>query len=228
MGMELYHRSMLTQFQSPFGACMKRRPLALHRRMEVVDTPGAHSNVTPTQYEDSFVVDDDEEEEEEEEEDEFVGRDCRQGPTKKKTTILPSKKKTTTKRKPTSKADTTRHKKTKEGNTKPMQRRGAVLQLSASSESREQGDDNDDDQEEEEDDAHRGHNAHRGGDDEGWPTGLTLEHEDVCRECGREDDRELLLCDGCPVAVHLRCVGLWKVPKGIVGVFVCFVYGVVC
>lgn len=192
MGMELYHRSMLSQFQSPFGN-PKRVPLALHRRAEVVDTPGAHSNVTPTQYEDSFVVDDDDEEEEDEdEEDEDEEEEEKEAEEKKRRR----------KHQKQLKAEDTcvkAHSKRRGAAKKPT-RRGAVLQLSASSESRED---------------------HGGGEDEGdpaeeegGPTGLTLEHEDVCRECGREDGRDLLCCDGCPAAVHLRCVGLWKVPKG--------------
>lgn len=118
MGMELYHRSLLTPFRSP---TMPRPP----PRRQVVDTPGAHEGVTPTQYDGSFVVDD---------EDQGTAGEGERG------------------------------------------------RLAASSES------------------------------EGEGAGCTLEHEERCRECGRDGD--LLLCDGCPAAVHLRCVGLWKAPKG--------------
>jgi hypothetical protein len=37
-------------------------------------------------------------------------------------------------------------------------------------------------------------------------------HEDVCGVCGAEG--ELLLCEGCPLAFHLGCVGLRRVPTG--------------
>lgn len=38
------------------------------------------------------------------------------------------------------------------------------------------------------------------------------EHSDACAVCG--DRGELMLCDGCPRAVHLRCTGLEAVPPG--------------
>eukprot|EP00854_Cymbomonas_tetramitiformis_P004931 gene4931-6014_t len=38
------------------------------------------------------------------------------------------------------------------------------------------------------------------------------EHYDECGVCGKEG--ELLLCDNCPVAVHVWCVGLRQVPEG--------------
>lgn len=129
MGMELYHRSLLTPFRSPAAAGGPTRP-----RRHVVDTPGAHDGVTPTQYDASFVVDDGDEE----------------GGT------------------------------AGAGTTGRGGRTGGPL--AASSES------------------------------EGEGAGCTLEHEERCRQCGRDGD--LLLCDGCPAAVHLRCVGLWRPPQG--------------
>lgn len=127
--MELYHRSLLTPYRSPMPAVAPIRP-----RRQVVDTPGAHDRVTPTQYDTSFVVDEEEEE----------------GGT---------------------------------GAThQPGTRRRRQGHLAASSESEWEG-----------------------------VEGATLHHEEQCRQCGRGGD--LLLCDGCPAAVHMRCVGLWKVPQ---------------
>lgn len=37
-------------------------------------------------------------------------------------------------------------------------------------------------------------------------------HEDACHACGEAG--ELLMCDGCPKAFHLECVGLAAVPAG--------------
>jgi hypothetical protein len=37
-------------------------------------------------------------------------------------------------------------------------------------------------------------------------------NEDECAACG--DGGELLLCDGCPAAFHLFCVGLAAAPEG--------------
>lgn len=131
--MEIYHRSLLTPFRSPAPLLGGPRP----PRRQVVDTPGAHQGVTPTQYDASFVVDDEEE----------AGGTPGVGTT----------------------------------DAQCQARAGG--QLAASSES-------------------EGEAA----------AGCTLEHEEQCRQCGRDGD--LLLCDGCPAAVHLRCVGLWRVPKG--------------
>jgi hypothetical protein len=41
--------------------------------------------------------------------------------------------------------------------------------------------------------------------------GRDYHHQDMCNECW--DGGELLVCDICPMAFHLGCIGLTKVPK---------------
>ena len=40
------------------------------------------------------------------------------------------------------------------------------------------------------------------------------ENDDMCAVCGQ--DGELLLCDGCPRAFHMACVGLQSLPQGMI------------
>jgi hypothetical protein len=42
--------------------------------------------------------------------------------------------------------------------------------------------------------------------------GRDYEHQDVCQECW--DGGDLLVCDLCPMAFHLECLGLAKLPSG--------------
>lgn len=48
--------------------------------------------------------------------------------------------------------------------------------------------------------------------EEGEEEGEGDEEEEVCGVCGKVG--ELMLCDGCDVGVHPRCVGLARVPAG--------------
>ena len=40
------------------------------------------------------------------------------------------------------------------------------------------------------------------------------QHDDHCTVCHRDDGQDMLLCDGCPKAFHLTCLGLTAVPDG--------------
>jgi len=37
-------------------------------------------------------------------------------------------------------------------------------------------------------------------------------NETICRKCGFPGD--LILCDGCPAAFHLTCLGMFLIPDG--------------
>jgi hypothetical protein len=43
--------------------------------------------------------------------------------------------------------------------------------------------------------------------------GRDFEHQDMCNECW--DGGDLLVCDMCPMAFHLDCIGLKCMPKGL-------------
>ena len=40
------------------------------------------------------------------------------------------------------------------------------------------------------------------------------QHDDHCTVCHKDDDQDMLLCDRCPKAFHLTCLGLTAVPDG--------------
>lgn len=40
------------------------------------------------------------------------------------------------------------------------------------------------------------------------------QHDDHCAVCHKNDHQDMLLCDGCPKAFHLSCLGLEIVPEG--------------
>ena len=42
--------------------------------------------------------------------------------------------------------------------------------------------------------------------------GRDFEHQDMCNECW--DGGDLIVCDMCPMAFHLDCIGLKCMPKG--------------
>ena len=42
--------------------------------------------------------------------------------------------------------------------------------------------------------------------------GRDFEHQDICNECW--DGGEMIVCDMCPMAFHLACIGLKCMPKG--------------
>lgn len=40
------------------------------------------------------------------------------------------------------------------------------------------------------------------------------QHDEACAMCHKDDDHDMLLCDGCPKVFHLTCLGLRSVPPG--------------
>lgn len=40
------------------------------------------------------------------------------------------------------------------------------------------------------------------------------QHDEHCAICHKDDNEDMLLCDGCPKAFHLACLGLQAVPDG--------------
>ena len=38
------------------------------------------------------------------------------------------------------------------------------------------------------------------------------QHDEACAICHKADDMDMLLCDGCPKAFHLSCLGLASIP----------------
>lgn len=40
------------------------------------------------------------------------------------------------------------------------------------------------------------------------------QHDEACTICHKADDMDMLLCDGCPKAFHLSCLGLASIPPG--------------
>ena len=58
------------------------------------------------------------------------------------------------------------------------------------------------------------HTCHAEEDASEGDSGDVSQHDEACAICYKEDDADMLLCDGCPKVFHLSCLGLNSIPEG--------------